>query len=96
MRTLSILTAAAIGLASSYGFANAQATNVAPQPGTAKSLSGSGTDTMDPKGMVKGKTDNKGMAKDKTKPSTTTGQSQDRAKPASPPSGSGGANQSNR
>jgi hypothetical protein len=46
MRIVPILTAAAIGLVASYGLASAQATNVAPQSGTAKTLSGAGTDTM--------------------------------------------------
>jgi len=44
MRLLPIMAAAAFGLVATYGLANAQATNVAPKSGTAKTLSGTGTD----------------------------------------------------
>lgn len=55
MRMLWILTAAAIGLAATNGLANAQATNVAPQPGTAKRLSDNKTDAMNSRAMARSK-----------------------------------------
>ena len=58
MRTLSILTAAALGLAASIGLANAQATNFAPVSGTARALYGSsdvtGYQWRDSRAMARG------------------------------------------
>lgn len=42
MRTLSILSAAALGLFASTGLASAQATNVSPYPGEARAYLGGG------------------------------------------------------
>ena len=42
MRTVSILTAAALGLAASVSLANAQATNFSPTPGDARAYYGGG------------------------------------------------------
>ena len=73
MRILTIVTAAAIGIVASYGLANAQATNMAPKPGTAKTMSGTGSDvnanqqTMDKKPMMKS---SKKMKKSKKMKST--------------------------
>ena len=81
MRLLTLAAAVALTFAS-YGSANAQATNTSPQPGAAKSLSNSG-DSKNQQNTTK--SGNKPM---------TTGKAMD--KPASPPSGSGGANQSTK
>ena len=48
MRTLSILTAAALGLAANIGLAHAQATNFAPVSGTAQAYYGNGSDVPGP------------------------------------------------
>jgi hypothetical protein len=80
MRLLT-LAAAALTFAS-HGLASAQATNTSPKPGAAKSLSNS----VDSKNQ-------QDTTKSGNKP-TTTGKAMD--KPASPPSGSGGANQSTK
>ena len=44
MRIISLVTAAMITVVASYYPAGAQATNTAPSPGTAKTLSGTGSD----------------------------------------------------
>lgn len=68
MRILPILTAAAIGIVASYGLANAQATNTAPTPGTAKTLSGTGSDVnANQQTMSKKTMGHKAMAKSKKK-----------------------------
>lgn len=64
MRILPIVTAAAIGLVASYGLASAQATNTAPQSGTAKTLSATGADTAATDQKAAGQ---KAMAKGKKK-----------------------------
>ena len=83
MRLLTLAAAVALTF-TSYGLANAQATNTSPQPGAAKSLSNSG-DSKNQQDTTK--SGNKPM---------TTGAGKAMDKPASPPSGSGGANQSTK
>jgi hypothetical protein len=74
-----LITFSAVALFAGIGLANAQATNTAPQPGTAKSLSGSGSDVVDPKAQRQRATTG---AQQNMKPAA-----QGKDNPAAPPSG---------
>ena len=81
-----LITMSAAALIASVGLANAQATNTAPQPGTAKSLSGTGSDIVDPKVQLEratGRQGTTGANPQSMQPSATQGS----ASPAAPPSG---------